>query len=605
MKLIITSNQSIFLIILTTCVLLLGMTVESYADTPTANSASVTFDEVTGQAVMSWDFGTHSARDSCIVKTDFHVIPDNIDPATAENSDVVGKVFLGDNTNSLYDLGGITFETIFNDAGKLTESTIPCTGSMTFDIPSGFHYDDIQLFMTFAEIINPSDVAAHTGSYLDMDTIDEEFDSTTIKANVLHEIDIQYTNYIAFAPLQCGGANAWELGTEYFKDINFEDTIVTLDVKDVCDQNANGESTNPDGTSGNGNETDTNDTDPFPTTGEYYLVFPIITESVQSSGGGSSNDHKSRPTFGLDYNTHVQAVDVGLSINDKSFTVSDNYWTPIPMQNLNIGEIQNFTATTYAPKTLHVMEFLFGIPEVGEWDKAEASVEVYLDYRGDIIDVIAENTEDVIIDIDSVITTASNSKCMVTSNTPTCNTVSIEVIFNEAPVGTVLALQAIDYKGRTNILYFNDGLELDGDSTNPPIQIEITSPLKYKGLQTVQRVDKALDTWMTLDEKEPVLVYQMNSFGTFIPIEWRTVVETPDEITNTMQREHSEFASIIQSENNKALDIFDSSLIQGITPDSFAHKYTQSLDRTSQLSEIINYEIKRANDVISEKYTLE
>ena len=546
MKLIITSKLNLFLVLIATSVLFLGLTADSFADTPTQNTATVTFDVNSGQAEMTWDFGTHTERDYCLVKTDFHLIPDNIIPADAVDADIVGKVFLGDHTTSLYDQGGMTYQSLLANPAQVTEATIPCIGSMTFNIPSGYHYDDIQLFMTFAEIIEDD---SHDGSYKLLDTVDHDFGIYNI--NTLHEITVQYTNYIAFEPLQCSGDNRWEKGTEYFKDINTPDTIVTLDTRDVCTISNVGGSTDTDGTI---TEDETTENGAFPTTGDYYLVYPTTT--VSSSGGGSSNEHKTRPTFGVDHNTSAQLVDAGLVINGKSFTVDDNFWTAIPMQQLTVGDVQNFTATTYAPKTLKVMEFLFGIPEVGDWGKAEASVEVYLDYRGDIIEVIAENAEDVIIDIDSINATASISKCKVTSNTPTCNTVSIEVIFNEAPVGKVMALQAIDYKGRTNILYFNDGLELDGDSTNPPTLMEITSPLKYKGLQTVQRIDKVLDTWMTLDMEEPVLVYQMNSFGTFIPIDWRTFEKISDAPTGVMDRYHSDFGEMKQYEQTRAEYVF-------------------------------------------------
>ena len=86
--------------------------------------------------------------------------------------------------------------------------------------------------------------------------------------------------------------------------------------------------------------------------------------------------------------------------------------------------------------------------------------------------------------------------------------------------------------------------------------MEITSPLKYKGVQTVQRVDKVLDTWMTLDKEEPVLVYQMNSFGTFIPVEWRTSEKTPDAQNSVMERNHSGFTQMILDEQKRANTVF-------------------------------------------------
>ena len=82
-------------------------------------------------------------------------------------------------------------------------------------------------------------------------------------------------------------------------------------------------------------------------------------------------------------------------------------------------------------------------------------------------------------------------------------------------------------------------------------------------------------------------------------------METPDELTNTMQRGHSEFESFIELEKSKAKYVFDSDLIQGKITPSFAYEYSSDIDRMEQLSELINYEIKRANGVFFEKYTIE
>ncbi len=332
--------------------------------------------------------------------------------------------------------------------------------------------------------------------------------------------------------------------------------------------------------------------------GAIYLFYVTRASSPTSDGGGGgSNEHKTRPTFGVDHNTFTQLVDPGLVINGESFIVTDNYWTHIPMQNLTVGDVQNFTATTYAPKTLRVMEFLFGIPEVGEWDKAEASVEVYLNYRGEIIEVIPKNAEETIADFSVLEYSSSISKCREDSNTATCNTVSVELSFNESPVGNVLAIQAIDYKGRNNLLYFNDGLYFSGASLNPPVTMQIPSEIKYKGLQVIERIDKATDTWITVDEKEPIEKYQRNSLGAFIPIQWREFTPLEDEVRMGMDRYHSEFDKIKQEQQIRAVAIFDSELIQESVGASFAYEFPETKERTYEISELIEFEKLRASEI--------
>lgn len=587
-------GMKLMTILIITSVIFIGFSSNAYADTPTANTASVSFDVNTGTAVMNWDFGTHTQRDYCLVKTDFHVIPTGIDPATAQTADVVGKVFLGTNTNSLYDQGSMSYQDLLADSAKVTEATIACTGSMTFNVPVAYHFDDLQLFMTFAEIIVDD---SHDGDFKILDTVDHDFGAHNI--NTLHEITVQYSNYIAFNPVQCAGDNRWEIGTEYFKDINTPDTIITLNAKNICTQSNVGGSTDPDGST---TETETASNIPLPTTGSYYLVFPS-SSTIVSGGGNSDKEHNTRPTFGLDHRTHAQIVEGGLIINNATFNVVNNYWTHIPMQNLTVGEVQNFTATTYAPKTLRVMEFLFGVPEVGAWNNAESSISIFMDYSGEITSNSTINKDDILIDFDTLSYSASKTFCSPNDSTQLCDRVSIEMIFNESPLYQVLAVQAIDWKGRNNILYFNEGLDIDGESLNPPKQMEILSELKHNGLQTIERIDKANDIWMTLNPNEPIKTYQKNSHGSFFPLERNEIETSQDKIRTVMEREHSYFDAIKEYESIRALEIFDASLLETKIGNSFAYQYSDPQDRIKEIKEIIEYEKARALLVIEQNYT--
>ncbi len=161
----------------------------AFADTPTENSATVTFDSTIGQAIITWDFGTHSARDSCIVKTDTYQFPyfldngDEVDPADPDVLNSTRTSFIGTNTSTVYsDI--IIFRDILADPAKLADATIPCVGSMTYNIPDRFLFNDIRLFMTFGEIINPGNLnESIIATARDKDTMDgymlikDEFDN--------------------------------------------------------------------------------------------------------------------------------------------------------------------------------------------------------------------------------------------------------------------------------------------------------------------------------------------------------------------------------------------------------------------------------------------
>jgi len=325
------------------------------------------------------------------------------------------------------------------------------------------------------------------------------------------------------------------------------------------------------------------------------------SDSITRGGGDSDHEHMSRPTFGIDEKSFAQKVDFGLTINDEAFAVDDNYWTQIPMQNLTVGVTQNFTSKLFAPHQLNVMEFLFGIPEVGKWNKAEASVALTFDYAGDF-EGITWNNDYNLINQTSFTFSERDAFCMPEDTVEQCIQVSIELEFKESPIGKVLALQAIDSKRRSSILYFNDGITFFGESLNPPLTKEIVSKIKYKGLQTIQRIDKVNDIWITLDEKEPVLKYQQNQHGTFIPIENRNFDSPQDKITTHIDRLHSEFYLLVEHEIRNAITQFDSTLIQSHIGDSWNYDYPKYTDRIENIKDKLELEKIRTAYVMELEY---
>lgn len=275
---------------------------------------------------------------------------------------------------------------------------------------------------------------------------------------------------------------------------------------------------------------------------------------------GDNNKHKTKPTFGINHHTYKQIVYDGLVINNQIFTINDNFLTKIPMQYVIVGNTQNFTAKVYAPNTLKVMEFIFGISEVGKRHEAEDSVAFYFDYAGELQKIKGQNN---IINFESINVTSSKVVCNPQHTTKNCTQVSMEMSFNEAPVGKIMALQAIDQTRRSIVTYFDEGLTISGKSLNDPVIKHIISKIKYKGLQTIQRIDKENNIWMSMDKNEPVLLYKQNEFGTFLPIEYRPKApSSPDVITPNMDRNNSEYYKLMDNEKKRALAKFNSTEIQ-------------------------------------------
>ena len=333
----------------------------------------------------------------------------------------------------------------------------------------------------------------------------------------------------------------------------------------------------------------------------FYVTRASSAVTASTSGGSSDHEHMSRPTFGIDEKTYMQKVDYGLTINEEAFAVDDNFWTEIPMQNLTVGVPQNFTSKIFAPHQLHVLEFLFGIPEVGKWNKAEASVALTFDYTGEF-EKITWNNDLQLINQTSLSFSEKDAFCLPEDTVEQCTQVSIEIEFQESPIGKVLALQAIDGKRRSSVLYFNDGVTVHGESLNPPLTQEIISKIKYKGLQTIERIDKINDIWITLDEKEPVLKYQKNQHGTFTPIEYRVFDKIPDKMTTNIDRLHSEFHILKQFEILRAVQQFDSTQIVSVLEASWNYDYPIPTNRTELMQHHIELEKTRTSHVMDFYY---
>ena len=335
----------------------------------------------------------------------------------------------------------------------------------------------------------------------------------------------------------------------------------------------------------------------------YSLLYQVVVDIIALvTSNGGDDDSQSKPTFGFDHNTFVKRVDNGLVINGTAYDVTDNYHTPFPMLHLKVGEIQNFTATVFSPNPLDTLEFAFGIEKVGKLTEAEASIEIKTNYDGEVLSSeVTKDTYPPVLNATSLESSVSKVKCVADDNTEPCYRVSIEFSFMEAPLGEVFGLQAIDDKRKFQMLYFNDGITLEGDSQNPPVTKEIISEIKYKGLQTVQRIDKENDIWMTLDKSEPVVTYQQNDHGSFFPLEYRVFEKIADDLRTNPDRLHSEFIKSIKFEQTRAIQYFDSALYLGQLPDSWSHDWTET-DRMDEISDKVELEKIRALETYDKTY---
>jgi hypothetical protein len=370
-------NKIIFSIIIISVLVL--FTPLAFADTPTAHSATVTYDVSIGEVVLTWDFGEHDERERCILKTDVKLVHSSDNPATSTSTTNVDTYFLGTNSDTLLDGSSGGFSALLKNNATIT---ISCTGSLTYNIPSGFHLDNLELYATFAELIKDEYVSTHNGTSTLADTIDTYSPTNLYHLNTLHGITIYYNDYGASYPLQCGGNHLFEIGTEYFKDINTEDTIIELRVKEVCNQNSNGSSRDEDG---NISRVTTTVDGELPTTGITTLVYPSIEDDTKNNGGCADC---TVPTF-FKNTLGSKIVKDGFSWNRNSTDVT-GYHTPYDLIIVNVNETNTFTMKAYENHGVNNFKWFkigFGIPEIGV-PTSEAEVLLHVKMDRDQIDVM-------------------------------------------------------------------------------------------------------------------------------------------------------------------------------------------------------------------------
>jgi len=303
----------------------------------------------------------------------------------------------------------------------------------------------------------------------------------------------------------------------------------------------------------------------------------VLTDFKKSGGGSDSREYLSKPTFGLDHKTQVVQVEGGFTANGKVFDVTDNWHTDFEKQAILVGQTNTFSAKVYAQHVINIVEFMFGIPEVGQAHLAEASIEVTVDSDLNVTNVQV-NQNGNLINPTSVTASAVEAQCKSGDADKRCVYITVSGIFNEGLLNDVFALKGIDFLRHFHLTYLNEGFTIFGNSLNPATTLFIASNVKGgSGLMEVTQIDKEYDMWVDKSGIE----YERNSFGTFLrttPVE----LVRDDPMVKVMTRMNSNFEAMKQNELDKATAIFDSSLIQKELPDSFR---ILDSERTSKLQD--------------------
>jgi hypothetical protein len=312
------------------------------------------------------------------------------------------------------------------------------------------------------------------------------------------------------------------------------------------------------------------------------------------SGNGGMNNWDTRPTFGVDHETReVQQVDSGFGWGDQFWTIDDNHHTKFELGTIEIGVENTFSAKVYASKGLKVQEFAWGIPVVGEAQNAEARVEVYYDNNLEIEDVKVVQ-DSMVIDPESISISHEKAFCLETSQEPLCDQTDIKVTFLEPLMYNVAGIHAIDNEYRDQWTFLNDGFEIAGESLNPMQTKMIPSNVRDQGLVEVTQLEKYSPYWQTADGR----IFEMNSFGSFKEI--NQGFERHQDTGDARTRSHSGFGGILDYEQNRATQVFDSTKLISDLPDSFGYHFDMTERFNEQMMQDMLEQQELANSILEE-----
>ncbi len=323
----------------------------------------------------------------------------------------------------------------------------------------------------------------------------------------------------------------------------------------------------------NGDITDTATTDPNEAPDINNVDLSGIPAA--SNGGGGCTSDCEEPTLGVD-SIGNRLVSNGFTYNGNSVDV-ERFFTPYPLIKVNIGEENRADFKIYenmGPEKIKHFSFGFGLGKDQVISQSKAMIELDIDFNGKEI-VTVMDPENVLDDVrvETNYVTCGGDKRV------NCLGVTIYHTFRAPLEFGIIATDVWDAKRFSWQNYFNHGIEVVGESLNPPKEYDgINRGQIYHLTETSKTtaVDKFGNSWTLKYDK------------------WYKdyVVKKVQDTGNVKNRSHSAFGDWKQLQAEIAESYFDSSKIQSTVDDSFTYEYTAITHREQTLQTLSWYNAK-------------
>ena len=326
-------------------------------------------------------------------------------------------------------------------------------------------------------------------------------------------------------------------------------------------------------------------------------------EDLRKSGG-SSNEWKTKPTFGNSWDTQTQLVEAGFVFNGIPLTITDNWHTDFDLTSSIIGENNTVHIKSHASNDFKSVTLSLGIPEIGKKYDAESHIILNLNRNYTVpsnyqITEIIHDQKEKLVNENLTSATLSKVKCTPADVVEQCIDFEISFTMMAPLTGEVLAISAMDNEYREAVTFINSGVEFVGESLLESQTHVLTQ--KYSNQHQAETIELTqLDRRYQMWEDQNGYLWTQNEYNSWLQITIPDVTQRDDPATSVMTRNHSNFAGMITQEQDRATLIFDSSEIQGMPDEPFAHDTPLRLEKLSnpEVLEILHIQALLAEELL-------
>jgi len=221
------------------------------------------------------------------------------------------------------------------------------------------------------------------------------------------------------------------------------------------------------------------------------LVKPGMVVDTPSSGGNGCNSDCTPPTLGIHNLNRI--VSNGFSFNNNPADV-DLFYTPYPLIITNVGQENIVVLKIFENGGIQNIEHVglaFGLGQGQSFGESKATINLDRTFYG------TEKTslydpENV---FDKVKIVTSIESCSISG--PLCLVVTIHFMFREELEFNMVGTEIWDSNKNSWQNYYNHGIEIEGDSLNPPKTVMVAFGEKdMRGLYELTQIDKKKHLWV-------------------------------------------------------------------------------------------------------------